>query len=113
MTVASLADFSHLLRASCEMRLDVAAFGPEKGLLSEAVLALSISGMSDQPIYDLMPFIVSLYVCSSEGIWSGSKAVTSGSSDSSPSSAYRSTSGRSENSLSVPELSTVLPVSMK
>ena len=66
------------------------AFGPDKGLSSEAVLALSKSGMFDQPMYDLMPLIVSLYVCSSDGVWSGSVAVRSCSSDNSPSSAYRS-----------------------
>ena len=63
----------------------VTALGPENGLSSDPVLALSSSGMSDQPMYSRMPFIVSLYVCSSEGTSSGS-AVQSGSSESSPSS---------------------------
>ena len=41
---------------------------------------------------------------SSDGVWSGSVAVRSGSSDNSPSSAYMSTGGQSENSLLAPEL---------
>ena len=63
------------------------ALGPVKGLSSDAVVILSRSGISDQPMYARMPFIVSLYVWSSEGPCSDSKAVKSGSSDNSPSSA--------------------------
>ena len=50
-----------------------------------------------------MPLIVSRYVCSAEGVWSGSATVISWSSDSSPSSTYRSTGGRSESSLPASE----------
>ena len=79
-------------------------FGPEKGLSSEPVVVLSISRMFDQPIYDLMPLMVSLYVCSSPTAWSGSVVVQSWSSESSPSSAYKSTGGLSEKSLPEAEL---------
>ena len=47
--------------------------------------------------------MVSLYDCSSERDWSGSVRETSCSSDSSPSSGYKSTGGRSEEQLSESE----------
>ena len=41
--------------------------GPVKGLSSDEILELSMSEMSDQPINDLMPLIISLYVCQQRG----------------------------------------------
>ena len=72
------------------------SLGPAKGLLSDVLAPESISGIWFHPIYDRIPLIVSLYDCSSERDWSGSVIETSWSSESSPSSVYKSTGGRSE-----------------
>ena len=62
-----------------------------------------MSGTWDQPIKDRIPLIVSRYVCSCDKGWSWSKPVTSWSSDSSPSSVYKSSGGRSDKSLPTSE----------
>ena len=80
------------------------AFGPAKGLSSEVLVELSMSGTWDQPIKERIPLIVSPYVCSSEMDCSCSVTVMSWSSDNSPSSTYSSSGGQSETSLSSSKL---------
>ena len=82
----------------------VCSLGPSKGLSSDDLVPESMSGMWVHPMYDRIPLIVSVYDCSSERDWSGSVKETSSSSDSSPSSGYRSTTGRSEATLSESEV---------